>query len=329
MQNTATLSRRALALAGLSAALLPTVARAAYPEAPVKWIVAYPAGGGTDTLARVLGATLSRGLGQPVVIDNRPGAATNIGADAAAHAAPDGLTLFSADNGTLVFNPALFAKLPYDPEKDFRPVGLMARFPLVLAVKQSSAIRDAAGLLDAARKAPGAIDYGSPGVGSPHHLTMERLARETKIQLNHIPYRGVAPAMNDLLAGRFEAAILDIPSGGEYLKAGRGARAIAVCGATRHPDMPEVPTVEEAFGLRGFQAAAWQGLVVPARTPDAVAERLTAELARTLADPAVRARLQSIGIEPLQGGPEEFRTLLATERAVWVPLIRDLGIALD
>jgi tripartite-type tricarboxylate transporter receptor subunit TctC len=329
MQNTATLSRRALALAGLSAALLPTVARAAYPEAPVKWIVAYPAGGGTDTLARVLGATLSRGLGQPVVIDNRPGAATNIGADAAAHAAPDGLTLFSADNGTLVFNPALFAKLPYDPEKDFRPVGLMARFPLVLAVKQSSAIRDAAGLLDAARKAPGAIDYGSPGVGSPHHLTMERLARETKIQLNHIPYRGVAPAMNDLLAGRFEAAILDIPSGGEYLKAGRGARAIAVCGATRHPDMPEVPTVEEAFGLRGFQAAAWQGLVVPARTPDAVAERLTAELARTLADPAVRARLQSTGIEPLQGGPEEFRTLLATERAVWVPLIRDLGIALD
>jgi tripartite-type tricarboxylate transporter receptor subunit TctC len=329
MKNVLSLTRRQLAASALAAGLVPAAARAAWPEAPLKWIVAYPPGGGTDTLARVLGATLSRNLGQPVVIDNRPGAATNIGADAAAHAAPDGLTLFSADNGTLVFNPALFSKLPYDPEKDFRPVGLMGRFPLVLVVKQDSAIRDAAGLLAAARRAPGAIDYGSPGVGSPHHLTMERLAREVGIRLNHIPYRGVAPAMNDLLAGRFEAAILDVPSGGEYLKSARGARAIAVCGATRHPDLPDIPTVEEAFGLRGFQAAAWQGLVVPARTPDAVAERLTTELARTLADDAVQTRLRSTGIEPLQGGPEQFRALLVAERAVWVPLIRDLGIVLD
>ncbi|MBC9175622.1 Bug family tripartite tricarboxylate transporter substrate binding protein [Pseudoroseomonas ludipueritiae] len=329
MKNVLPLGRRRLALGALAAGMLPLAARAAWPEAPIKWIVAYPAGGGTDTLARVLGAALSRALGQPVVIDNRPGAATNIGADAAAHAAPDGLTLFSADNGTLVFNPALFSKLSYNPEKDFRPVGLMARFPLVLAVKQDSAIRDGAGLVEAARRAPGAIDYGSPGVGSPHHLTMERLARETKIQLNHIPYRGMAPAMNDLLAGRFEAAVLDIPSGGEYLKAGRGARAIAVCGTTRHPELPEIPTVEEAFGLRGFQAAAWQGLVVPARTPDAVVQRLTAELARALADQAARARLQSIGLELLEGGPEEFRALLAAEREIWVPLIRSLGITLD
>jgi tripartite-type tricarboxylate transporter receptor subunit TctC len=329
MKNALLLGRRQMGLAALAAGLVPMAARAAYPEALVKWIVAYPAGGGTDTLARVLGATLSRGLGQPVVIDNRPGAATNIGADAAAHAAPDGLTLFSADNGTLVFNPALFAKLSYNPEKDFRPVGLMGRFPLVLAVKQDSAIRDAAGLLAAARKAPGTIDYGSPGVGSPHHLTMERLARETKIQLNHIPYRGMAPAMNDLLAGRFEAVILDIPSGGEYLKGGRGARAVAVCGGARHPDLPDIPTVEEAFGLRGFQAAAWQGLVVPARTPDAVVQRLTADLARALADDTVRGRLRATGIEPLEGGPDQFQALLAAEREVWVPLIRDLGIVLD
>ncbi|MFC7610660.1 Bug family tripartite tricarboxylate transporter substrate binding protein [Teichococcus aestuarii] len=206
----------------------------------------------------MLGAALSRALGQPVVIDNRPGAATNIGADAAAKAAPDGLTLFSADNGTLVFNPALFSRLPYDPEKDFRPVGLMARFPLVLAVKQDSRLRDAPALVEAARRDPGGIDYGSPGIGSPHHLTMARLARETGITLTHIPYRGLAPAMNDLLAGRFEASILDLPSGGDFLR-GKGARPLAVCGAERHPDLPGVPTVAEALGLRGFQAAAGRG----------------------------------------------------------------------
>ncbi|MDQ1081880.1 tripartite tricarboxylate transporter substrate binding protein [Pseudoroseomonas cervicalis] len=300
-----------------------------WPNAPLKWIVAYPAGGGTDALARILGAALSRELGQPVVIDNRPGAATNIGADAAAKSPPDGLTLFSADNGTLVFNPALFARLPYDPAKDFRPVGLMARFPLVLAVKQDSRLRSAAELVEAAKREPGRIDYGSPGIGSPHHLTMARLARETGIQLNHIPYRGVAPAMNDLVAGRFEAAILDIPSGGAYLRDGRGARPLAVCGAARHPSLPDIPTVAEALGLANFQAAAWQGMVVPTRTPDAVVARLGAALGTALADAAVRERLGSTGIEPLPGGPAEFDALLKAERDVWVPLIRDLGITLD
>jgi tripartite-type tricarboxylate transporter receptor subunit TctC len=323
------MTRRGLALSGLAAGLMPFAARAAWPEAPLKWIVAYPAGGGTDTLARVLGAALSRGLGQPVVIDNRPGAATNIGADAAAHAAPDGLTLFSADNGTLVFNPALFKRLPYDPEKDFRPVGLMGRFPLVLAVKQDSAARNIRELVEAARSTPGSVDYGTPGIGSPHHLTMERLARETGIQLTHVPYRGMAPAMNDLLAGRFEAAILDLPSGGEYMRKGRGARPLAVCAATRHPDLPDVPTVAEALDLRGFQAAAWQALVVPARTPDPVVERLSAELARALAEETSQSRLRAIGIEPLSGGPEAVQALLAEERRVWVPLIRELGITLD
>ncbi|MFB9971606.1 Bug family tripartite tricarboxylate transporter substrate binding protein [Pseudoroseomonas cervicalis] len=321
----------ALAAAPLALAL-PGRARAqaaSWPSGPLRWIVAYPAGGGTDALARILGAALSRELGQPVVIDNRPGAATNIGADAAAKAPPDGMTLFSADNGTLVFNPALFARLPYDPAKDFRPVGLMARFPLALAVKQDSTLRSAAELVEAARRAPGRIDYGSPGIGSPHHLTMARLARETGIELNHIPYRGLAPAMNDLVAGRFEAAILDIPSGGAYLREGRGARPLAVCDATRHPSMPEVPTIAEALGLPNFQAAAWQGLVVPTRTPDAVVARLSAMLGAALADAGVRERLGGTGIEPLPGGPAEFEALLQAERDVWVPLIRDLGITLE
>jgi tripartite-type tricarboxylate transporter receptor subunit TctC len=328
MRNAFVPGRRQLALGALAAGLLPATARAAWPEAPLKWIVAYAAGGSTDTLARLLAPGLSRGLGQPVVIDNRPGAATNIGAEAAARAAPDGLTLLSADNGTLVFNPVLFARLPYDPDRDFRPVGLLARFPLMLAVKQDSAIRDAAGFVAAAKQAPGNIDYGSPGVGSPHHLTMERLARETGIRLNHIPYRGSAPALNDLLAGQFEAAVVDVSASGEYLRTGR-VRPIAACGATRHPNHPDVPTVAEALGLRGFQAAAWQGLMVPARTPDAVVQRLTAELARAQADEALRERLRAMGMEPLEGGPDAFRTLLAAERETWVPLIRSLNITLD
>jgi tripartite-type tricarboxylate transporter receptor subunit TctC len=219
--------RRAALAAGFAALVPLRGARAQqYPDRPIKWIVAYAAGGGTDTLARILGAAMSPKLGQPVVIDNRPGAATNIGAEATAKAAPDGYTVFSADNGTLVFNPALFRRLPYNPERDFRPIGLMARFPLVLTVKQNSGFGGARDLVEAAKAKPGQIDYGSPGVGSPHHLTTERLSKETGVRLNHVPYRGAAPALNDLLAGNLESMVLDLPSGAEYLRTGRvkGAR---------------------------------------------------------------------------------------------------------
>jgi tripartite-type tricarboxylate transporter receptor subunit TctC len=321
--------RRAALAAGLAAAMpLRRALAQQYPDRSIKWIVAYAAGGGTDTLARILGAAMSPKLGQPVVIDNRPGAATNIGAEATAKAAPDGYTVFSADNGTLVFNPALFRRLPYDPERDFRPIGLMARFPLVLTVKANSAFGDARQFVDAAKGKPGGIDYGSPGVGSPHHLTVERLSKEAGIRLNHVPYRGAAPALNDLLAGNFESMVVDLPSGAEYLRTGR-AKALAICSAARHPDLPDVPTIAEALGLRGFEAYAWQGMVAPARTPDAIANRLTAELAAAVRDPSVTDKMRGIGLEPLSGGPDEFKTLIEAERAVWVPLIKERGITLD
>jgi tripartite-type tricarboxylate transporter receptor subunit TctC len=327
--DTVRMSRRAALTAGLAAALpLRGALAQQYPDRPIKWIVAYAAGGGTDTLARILGAAMSTRLGQPFVIDNRPGAATNIGAEATAKSPPDGYTVFSADNGTLVFNPALFRKLPYDPQKDFRPVGLMARFPLVLTVKQNSAFGSAKALFDAAKAKAGDIDYGSPGVGSPHHLTMERLSKETGVQFNHVPYRGASPALNDLLAGNFEAMILDLPSGAEYLRSGR-VKPLAICSAARHPDLPDVPTIQEALGLRGFEAYAWQGLVVPARTPDAVAGRLTTELAAALKDQSVTDKMRGIGLEPLTGGPDEFKSLIEAERALWVPLIKERGITLE
>jgi tripartite-type tricarboxylate transporter receptor subunit TctC len=327
--NRVRLSRRAMLAAGLAAAAPIGRAQAAWPERPLRWIVAYAPGGGTDTLARLLAAGISARLGQPVVVDNRPGAATNIGAEAAAKSAPDGHTVFTADNGTLVFNTALFSRLPYDPDRDFRPVGLMARFPLVLVVKRDSRFQAAGAFIEAAKARPRDTDYASPGVGSPHHLTMERLAREAGgAQLNHVPYRGAAPALNDLLAGSVESMILDLPSGLEAIRAGR-VRALALCSAARHADLPEVPTVQEALGLQGFEAFAWQGLVVPARTPDAVVAQLTTELAAAVADPAVQSRMRGIGLEPLAGGPAEFRRLIEAERAVWLPLIRDLRISLD
>jgi tripartite-type tricarboxylate transporter receptor subunit TctC len=323
------ISRRTVLAMSLAAPALPLRrALAAYPAKPIKWIVAYAAGGGTDTLARVLGAAMSPKVGQPVVIENRPGGATNIGASAAAKAEPDGHTVFSADNGTLVFNTALFKQLPYNPERDFREVGLMARFPLILAVKKASVSTIAQDLLDRARAEPGKIDCASPGIGSPHHLAMERLARETGVRFNHVPYRGAAPALNDLVAGHVEFMIVDYPSGASHLRAGN-IRPLAVCSAARLDSLPELPTVQEALNLKGFEASAWQGLVVPKATPDAVVERLSAELAEALRQESVLARLREIGLEPLIGGAAEMRRLTEAERTIWLPLIRSLGITLD
>jgi tripartite-type tricarboxylate transporter receptor subunit TctC len=330
MEDTGMPRRTALA-AGLAAAtgLAPRGAVAQqYPNRPIRWIVGYAPGGGVDTLARLLAAVMSPRLGQPVLVENRPGAATNIGAEAAAKAPPDGHTVFTADNATLVFNPVLYKRLPFDPDRDFRLIGLLARSRLVLSARQGSAFATAQDLVDRARAAPGAISYGSSGIGSSFHITMERLAREAGVRLNHTPYRGMAPVLNDLMAGTVEVAIIDYPTGAEVLRSGH-VKPLAVTSAERMQALPDVPTVQEALGLRGFEAYAWQGLVVPARTPDAIAARLTGELTLALGQDAFQAWMRQRGSEPLAGGPAEFQALIEAERAVWVPLIRDLGIALD
>ena len=323
-----TLHRRAVPAAVASLLAAPRAARAAWPERPVRWIVGYPAGGGTDVLARLLGAAMSARLGVPVVVENRPGAATNLGAEAAANAAPDGYTVFTAGNETLVFNPALYKRLPFDADNGLRPLGLMARFHLVLCAKPNGDAADATGFVERARARAGAVDYGSPGIGSPHHLATERLARDLGIKLNHVPYRGMAPVMNDLVAGTVEAAVLDMAAGAEVIRSGR-VRPLVLLSPARLPAIPGVPTASEAFGLPGFEAYAWQGLTAPARAPDDVCARLTAELAAALADPAVQGRMREIGLDPLSGGPEEHRRMIAAERAVYWPLIRQLGISLD
>jgi tripartite-type tricarboxylate transporter receptor subunit TctC len=319
-------TRRALLAAPMLAAAWPA---RAFPERPIRWLVGYPAGGGTDVLARMLGAHMQAALGQPVVIENRPGAATAVAAEAAARAAPDGHTVFTAGVETVVFNPALYRRLPYDANADFRGLGLMARFHLVLSVKAGSTITSAAALVQRAQAEPGRIDYGSPGVGSPHHLAMERFAREAGVRLNHVPYRGMAPVMNDFLAGVIEAGFVDYAAGGEALRTGR-IRPLAVASRTRLAGLPQVPTIAEALGWTGgFEAYAWQGLVVPRATPDAAAGVLAGALAAALADPAVQGRMREIGLDPLPGSPADQARLTAAEQALWWPIIQGLGITLE
>jgi tripartite-type tricarboxylate transporter receptor subunit TctC len=322
---------RRSALAGLTCAGLWPAAQAfaqSYPTRPIRWFVGYPAGGGTDVLARLLAGGMSSQLGQQFIIENRPGAATNLAAGEAARAEPDGYTVFTAGIETLVFNPALYKKIPFNYEKDFRPIGLTARFHLVLTVKLDSPSTTAKDLVARAKASPGTINYASPGIGSPHHLAMERLMHDAGAKLSHVPYRGMAPVINDLLGGVVEAAIVDFAAGGSVLRAGK-LRPLAVCSAQRLEGLPDVPTVNEALGLKNFEAYSWQGLVAPAKTPDPIATKLTETLAITLRQPEIIGRMKEIGLDPLSGGPAEFEALLKSEREVWWPVIRDLGISLD
>lgn len=288
----------------------------------------YAPGGGTDLIARLVASVMGSKLGQQVLIENRPGASTNIGADAAARSEPDGYTVLTADNGTLVNNKGLFAKLPYDPDRDLKPLGLLAKFHLLVTVAPGSSIRSIKDLLERAKTVAGGVNYGSPGVGSPHHLAMARLARDTKTTLTHVPYRGSGPLVTDLLANTVEAGMVDFATGGELMRDG-GIRPVAICSATRLPALPDVPTVQGALGLPGFEAYAWQGLVAPAKISADPGERLTQALAAAMSDPAVTKRMTELGVEPLSGGAAEMTALIKAEREVWLPLIKELGLTLN
>lgn len=303
-------------------------AQQGFPERPPRWIVPYPPGGGSDFLARLLAQALQPLLGQPILIENRPGAASAIGMEAAAKAAPDGYTVATADNASLVLNPILYRRLPYDPERDLRAIGSMVRFHLLVCVRPDAGIATIGEFIARGRAEPGRINYGSPGAGLPHHLAMERLAKETGARFTVVHYRGLAPIMNDLLAGTVEAAVLDYAGAGENLRAGR-IRPLAVCSPQRLAGLPEVPTVAESLGLAGFEAYAWQALVAPRATPDGPVLRWRAALAAALADPAVRQRLEAAGLAPLPGGADAVEARIRADRAVWEPLIKALGITLD
>lgn len=323
--------RKTLMTIGLLALPMLAPAGAAaqdYPSKPLRWIVPYAAGGGSDFLARTIGQALSERIGQPVVVDNKPGGNTAIGASDTARSAPDGYTMLSADNGTLVFNPVLYKQLSYDPAQDLAPVSLMGKFPMILVVGPASKATDVKAFIDEARGKQSGMNFASAGAGSPHHLAMELFKVETGLNnMVHVPYRGAAPALSDLAAGQVPAMMVDMAAGAGFIKAGK-VRPLAVANPTRLPQLPDVPTFAE-LGYKNVEAAALVGLVVPAKTAPAVIDALNKQLVATINDPAVNKRLVDFGIEPVGDTPAEFNALLQRERARWHKLIQDLNIKLD
>ncbi|MCZ4311798.1 tripartite tricarboxylate transporter substrate binding protein [Comamonadaceae bacterium G21597-S1] len=321
--------RHFLATVLASAACTSTLvqAQAAYPDQPIKWIVPYPAGGGTDNLARTLAQAMRASLGQPLLIDNRPGAATNIGAETVARAKADGTTIMSADNAVLAFNEHLFKRLPFSPENDFSYIGGIGKFPLALVVHPDFPARDFAQFLAYVRANPGKVNYASVGNGSPHHLAMEMFKHRTGTYITHIPYRGAAPAMQDVMGGQVPAMFLDLASGLPIIRGGK-VRALAIGSQQRSAVLPDVPTLKE-LGVADVDVFAFQGVLGPAGLAPAVVTRLNQELNKALADPKVLGKFTEFGFEPLRLSPDQFKALARAESQRWGTVIKANGISLD
>jgi len=298
-----------------------------YPAKPIRWLVPYPAGGGSDFLARTIGQQLSAQVGQSVVIDNKPGGNTSIAASETARSAPDGYTILSADNGTMVFNTALYSKLSYIPEKDLAPVTLMGRFPMILVVGPGSDAKDAKDFIAKAKANPGKVSFGSVGAGSPHHLAMELLKVTAGLHMVHIPYRGAAPALGDLAGGQIPAMMVDMAAGAAFIKSGK-IRPLAVANATRLAQLPEVPTFAE-LGHKNVEAAALVGIVAPAGTPPNVVSALQKQVSAAINQPAIKQRLIDFGIEPVGNTPQQYADQLREEVVRWHKIIKDQKISLD
>jgi tripartite-type tricarboxylate transporter receptor subunit TctC len=324
---TLALPRRALVAFGLVAALSPLQTFAqAWPSKPVRWVVAYPAGGGSDFLARQLSPQLAKQLGQTIVIDNRPGAAGIIGTDNAAKSPPDGYTIVTGDNGAMVFHEAMYKKIPYSPG-DLAPVGFMARFPLILAVNPNAGFSSGKQLLEEIKKNPGKFSYASPGIGSPHHLAMELLKDRTQSFVVHVPYRGTAMAVQDVIAGQVPMMVLDTAAGLPQIRSGK-VKALAVMSKKRIPSLPDVPTLDE-LGVKDFEVTAWQGLFVPKGTPADIVTRLSVEMNKAIATPEVKAKLEDFGLEVTPSDGPALAAFIQKETTFWHALIKERKLSAE
>jgi len=319
--------RRHFLAASAATLATPFAFAQSWPEQTVRWVVPYPPGGGTDVIARTLADAMRPALGQPVVVDNRPGAATNVGGELVAHAKPDGYTLMSADNAILAFNEHLFAKLPFNPEKDFSYLGAIGRFPLALVVHPSFPANNLQEFIAYAKANPGKLNYSSPGNGSPHHMAMELFKNRTGTYITHIPYRGMAPALQDVMGGQVPCMFLDLAGGLPVMKSGK-VRVLAIGSPKRAPSLPNVPTLAES-GVRDAEVFAFQGVLGPAGLPDAIVTRFNAELNKALASSEVQKRAADFGMELLPGSPAQFRAMAREEAKRWGPVIRATGVKLD
>lgn len=311
----------------LTLALASTTTLASAQDKPIEWVVGYAAGGGSDVVARILAEAMSKTLGRTIIVTNKPGAGTNIAADYTARSRDLGNIVFTADFATLAANPWLFTKLSYNAEKDFQPVGLLVRFPMFLVVSNSVPVNDLKGFVAWAKAQKDPVNWGSAGVGSPHHLVGELFREHSGLRLTHVPYKGAAPAVQDVVGGQIPAMWLDSASAYPFFN-GKKLKAIAVASPARVPTLPEVPTVSEQ-GLKGFEGYAWQGLVVPTGTAPEATAKFASALQQALGQTVVKARLQAMGLETLPGTPEHMAAYARSEREKWGAVITKIGVTLD
>jgi tripartite-type tricarboxylate transporter receptor subunit TctC len=298
-----------------------------YPSRTLKIIVPFEPGGGNDLLARIIGEKLSESLRQPVIIDNRPGAGTQIGAELVARAAPDGYTLLSTSLTTYALNPSLYKTLPYDPAKDFAPISLTGRFAFLLVANPAFPANSLEQLIAMAKSAPDKIAFASAGPGSPHQMAMELLLNRAGVQMVHVPYKGASPALKDLISGQVPVMMLDVATAREPIKAGL-LKVLASAAPERSAEFPNVPTIAES-GFPGYEASAWQGIVAPANTPHEIIEKLNGQIGAALADAAVKQKLLAAGIEPIQSTPEGFAAYMQSETLKWQGVIKAANISLN
>jgi tripartite-type tricarboxylate transporter receptor subunit TctC len=308
------------------AAPMAVLADGAYPDKPIKFVVPYPPGGGTDVVARIVQQRLQAALGQPIVIDNKGGAGGSLGTDIVAKAAPDGYTvLFTLSSHTI--NPAIFPKLPFDTIKDFEPVGLVASLPQLLASNMAVPVRNVADVVAQAKAAPDKFSFASVGNGSPGHLAGELMVLRTGAPMAHIPYRGGGPAVTDVIGGQVPLLWVSIPAAAAQVKAGK-LRALAVSTTKRSPAFPDVPTMQEA-GVADFEVDSWYAMLVPAKTPRPIIDRLNKALNTVLAEPVIRAQLIDQGADAVGGTPEALAKVIAAEVPKWIKLAKDANIKAD
>ena len=330
--------RRSL-LRGLAATLMlaaaPIAMAQAYPSKMIRFVVPYPPGGPLDAIARLLAEKMREGLGQQIIVENKPGAGGNLGADFVAKSAPDGYTIVMGAVATHAINPTLFAKMPYDPVRDFAPVSLVASVPNVLVINPEVAARHGIGtlgeLVKYAKAHPGQLNYASGGNGSAGHLAGELFKSMAKVSMLHIPYAGAAPAQLGLLAGQTDLMFDNLASASQNIRAGK-LKALAVTTAKRAEGLPELPTVAEAgkdYGLAGFDINTWFGILAPARTPAPVVEKLNAEIRRALQSADVRERMMKLGAEPSPTTPEQFAALIQSELKKYAAVVKASGARVD
>ena len=312
------------AVGALAAMLCWAAGAQDFPSRPIRLVVPQPPGGGTDILARNMAQKLTEVLRQPTVVENRAGATGNIGAELVAKAPADGYTLLMGQAGNLTINISLMAKIPFDPVRDFSPVTMVASTPNVLVVHPSLPVRTVKDLIALAKAKPGQINYATSGIGSPGHLAAELLNKSAGIRLVHIPYKGAAPALLDVVAGNAHLYFTSAVSAQPFIPSGR-LRMVAVASAKRSPSLPEVPTVAEA-GFPEFDVSSWWGVVAPASTPREVVMRLQTEIHRVIALPEIRAKLAEQGLDIATNTPEQFAAYIKSETAKWAKLIREGGV---